>query len=294
MTEIRNIVRSGGIITQLIAINLAVFLFVNLTGVFLYLFLATPGGGNIIVNQLAIPAYMPNLLSKPWTLLSYMFLHKNFLHILFNILWLYWFGIIFLRYFNSKQLLGLYLLGGFVGGLFYVATFNLFPVFAPYLPMNIALGASASVIAIVIATAVYVPNFVVYVFLIGPVKLKWIAMVMVVLDILGIASDNSGGHLAHLGGAITGWIFISAIKHQIDLTRFVPFIQDIFRFKRKKRRKLNISYRSGDTEHDYNQQRQQRRADLDAILEKIKKSGYESLTKDEKEALFKYSSKRDL
>lgn len=290
INELRNIIRSGGIITQLIAINLGVFLFVNLVGVFLFFF----GKPNPTVLWLALPAYIPTFFQKPWTIVSYMFLHENFLHILFNILWLYWFGIIFLRYFTTNQLLGLYLLGGLAGGIFYVATFNTFPVFEPYLVNSIALGASASVIAIVIATAVYVPNYVVYLFLIGPVRLKWIALVMIILDVLGIAGGNSGGHLAHLGGAIMGWIFIVALKQKIDLTRFIEFFSQVFTFKRRKKNRLNVTYRRGDTEFEYNKRKQERRVELDAILDKIKKHGYDSLTKEEKEALFKYSSKRDL
>ncbi len=290
IAELRNIIRSGGIITQLIALNLGVFLFVNLAGVILFLF----GKPNPTVLWLALPAYVPAFFQKPWTIVSYMFLHENFLHILFNILWLYWFGIIFLRYFTTNQLLGLYLLGGLAGGIFYIATFNTFPVFDPYLVNSIALGASASVIAIVIATAVYVPNYVVYLFLIGPVRLKWIALVMIILDVLGIAGGNSGGHLAHLGGAIMGWIFILALKQKIDLTRFIAFFTQGFSVKRRKKSKLTVTYRPGDTELEYNKRKQERRIELDTLLDKIKKQGYDSLTKEEKEALFKYSSKRDL
>ena len=209
--EIKTIVKSGGILTKLIAINLAVFLAVNIIGVIFFLS-ASQWSTGTVVRLFAVPASLSALAVKPWTLFTYMFLHEGFLHILFNILWLYWFGIIFLRYFSQNQLLGLYIIGGLFGGIFYILSFNLFPVFKPYVESSVALEASASVIAIVIATALYIPNYSVNIIFLGPVKLKWIALVMILLDIIGITSSNSGGHLAHLGGAIMGWIFISAYK----------------------------------------------------------------------------------
>jgi membrane associated rhomboid family serine protease len=295
--EIRSAVRSGGILTQLIAINLAVFLVVNLIGVFFFL-AAMEGGTGTLVRWFAVPADLGNLAAKPWTLFTYMFLHEGFLHILFNILWLYWFGIIFLRYFSPGQMLGLYILGGLFGGLFYIASFNIFPVFQPYLSASFALGASASVIAIVVATAVYIPNFTVHLMFIGPVKLKWIALVMIVLDILGIASSNSGGHLAHLGGAIMGWIFIYAYKSKTDLTLFVGWFRELFTFKisgkSKKNPHLHVSYKKGETEYEYNARKRENQKTMDAILEKIKKNGYDNLTAAEKEMLFNFSKKKDL
>ncbi len=295
--EIRAVVRSGGILTQLIAINLAVFLVVNLIGVVFFL-AAMEGGTGTIVRMFAVPADLGNLAAKPWTLFTYMFLHEGFLHILFNILWLYWFGIIFLRYFSASQMLGLYILGGLFGGLFYIVSFNVFPVFQPYLSASFALGASASVIAIVAATAVYIPNFTVHLMFIGPVKLKWIALVMIVLDVLGVASSNSGGHLAHLGGAILGWIFIYAYKSKTDLTLFVGWFRELFTFKasgkNKKNPHLHVSYKKGETEYEYNARKRENQKTMDAILEKIKKNGYDSLTAAEKEMLFNFSKKKDL
>jgi membrane associated rhomboid family serine protease len=295
--EIKAAVKSGGILTQLIAINLAVFLVVNIIGVFLFL-AAAEGGTGTIVRLFAVPAALSSLAAKPWTLFTYMFLHEGFLHILFNILWLYWFGIIFLRYFTSSQMLGLYILGGLFGGLFYIFSFNIFPVFQPYVSASIALGASASVIAIVVATAVYIPNFTVHLMFLGPVKLKWIALVMIVLDIMGIASNNSGGHLAHLGGAIMGWIFIYAYKSKTDLTRFVGWFRELFTFKSsgntKKNPHLHVSYKKGETEYEYNARKRENQKSMDAILEKIKKNGYDNLTAQEKEMLFNFSKKKDL
>ena len=137
--EIKAIVKSGGILTKLIAINLAVFLAVNIIGVIFFLS-ASQWSTGTVVKIFAVPASLSALAVKPWTLFTYMFLHEGFLHILFNILWLYWFGIIFLRYFSQNQLLGLYIIGGLFGGLFYILSFNIFPVFKPHVENSVALG----------------------------------------------------------------------------------------------------------------------------------------------------------
>lgn len=295
--ELKTIVKSGGILTKLIAVNLAIFLAINLINVIFFL---TASESNIttLLSILALPADITTLISKPWTLLTYMFLHEGFLHILFNILWLYWFGIIFLRYFSQNQLLGLYLLGGVFGGLFYVASFNIFPVFTPYISSSMALGASASVIAIVVSTAIYIPNYTIHLMFLGAVKLKWIALIMIVIDIIGITSSNSGGHLAHIGGAIMGWLFIYSYKNKTDLTKFISLLQNITKIKsllrRKKKPHLYVSYRRGESEHEYNTRKRENHKQLDKILEKIKQSGYENLTKEEKELLFNMSKKRDI
>lgn len=293
--EIRAAARSGGMVTQLIAINLGVFLIVNLIGVFY--FLGGNGGSNMLTSYLAVPASIQMLWTKPWTIFTYMFLHEGFLHILFNILWLYWFGTIFLQYFSSKQLLGLYILGGLFGGLFYIVSFNVFPVFAPHVLRSYALGASASVIAIVAATAVYVPNYVVQLMFIGSVKLKWIAIVMIVLDVIGVSSGNSGGHLAHLGGAFMGWIFINSYRNKTDLTKFIPWIATNLFSKTKTKKKnphMHVSYKRGETEHEYNARKRENQKQLDSILEKVKKDGYASLSRAEKDILFDSSNKKDL
>lgn len=290
--ELRSIIKSGGAITQLIAINLAVFLIVNIANVFLYLFNSQYISDKII-RFLAIPADTSNLATHIWTMFTYMFLHEGFLHILFNMLWLYWFGIIFMRYFTQRQMVGLYIMGGLLGAIVYVLSFNLFPAFEQQKIYSYALGASASVIAIVIATAVYIPNYIVHVILIGPIKLKWIALVMLVLDIIGIASENSGGHLAHLGGAIMGWWFIAAYRNKIDLTSWTKRFTGLSLKKfTGKNPHLNVSYKRDEPEYEHKKRKNQQT--IDAILDKISKNGYDSLTAQEKETLFTYSKRKDL
>jgi hypothetical protein len=219
-----------------------------------------------------------------------MFLHQEFLHILFNILWLYWFGQIFLRYFDDKKLLSVYLVGGLAGAALYILSFNLLPVFNQVLPVSYALGASASVIAIVIAVSVYAPNHTINLMFFGPVQLKYIAIITIVIDILSIASSNAGGHIAHLGGALFGYLYISQIRKGKNITRgFDRFMDKIFSLF-KPREKFKVTYKRPmtDIEKDieYNKSQAAKQKDIDKILDKIAKSGYDSLTKKEKEVLF--------
>ena len=285
--EIKQSFKSGSSLTKLIYINLAVFLVVKLIAVFY--FLLSVENSFSLVSWLAVPADLSNLAYKPWTVFSYMFLHQDFLHILFNMLWLYWFGQIFLHYFDNKKLLSVYLVGGLAGAFVYILTFNIFPGFADILPVSYALGASASVIAIVIAVSVYAPNHTIYLLFFGPVKLKYIALATIIIDVISIASTNAGGHLAHLGGALFGYFYIMQFKKGRNITRlfdrFMDFIFSIF----KPRPKIKVTYKRPVDDFEYNKSKAQKQAEIDKILDKIAKSGYESLSKQEKETLFKNS-----
>jgi membrane associated rhomboid family serine protease len=285
--EIKQSFKSGSTLTKLIYINLAVFLVVKLIGVFYFLFKIDDGFS--LVNWLAVPADLTNLIQKPWTIFTYMFLHEDFLHILFNVLWLYWFGQIFLHYFDQKKLVSVYLLGGIAGAFIYILTFNIFPVFADILPISSALGASASVIAIVIAVSVYAPNHTIHLLFIGPVRLKYIALITILIDVISIASTNAGGHLAHLGGAMFGYFYILQLKRGNNITRFFDRFMDWLFSIFKPKPKIKITYKRPVNDIEYNKANAQKQAEIDKILDKIAQSGYESLTKKEKEVLFKNS-----
>ncbi|MBU8892036.1 MAG: rhomboid family intramembrane serine protease [Bacteroidales bacterium] len=289
--EIKKSFKSGSALIKLIYINLAVFLAVKLIGTFITLLQLNTGFS--FVTWLAVPADLNNLIYKPWTIFTYMFLHQDFLHILFNMLWLYWFGQIFLSYFDSKKLLSVYIVGGLAGAAIYILSFNIFPLFDQILPMSYALGASASVIAIVIAISVYAPNHRISLLFFGPVPLKYIAIVSIVLDVLSIASSNAGGHIAHLGGALFGYLYISQLRKGKNITKgFDRFMDKIFSlFKPKEKFKVTYKRPMNDMEKDieYNKAQTARQEDIDKILDKIAKSGYDSLTKKEKEILFKNS-----
>ena len=286
--EIKASFKQGSYLTRLIYVNIAVFVIVKLWAVLIFLLGGMPFS---IVSFLSLPADISQLIWKPWTLISYMFLHEGFLHLLFNILWLYWFGKMFLEYFSEKLLLSIYLLGGLAGAFLYISSYNIFPVFAQSLPFSNALGASASVMAIVFAVSFYVPNRSLYLFLIGKIKIKYIAWFLVALDILSIPSGNSGGHIAHLGGAFLGYFFIVEHKKGKSITRqFDKFIEYIFSLF-KKQSKIKVSYKkTGNRDYDYNAQKKASQKEIDKILEKIAKSGYSSLSKEEKEWLFKHGA----
>jgi membrane associated rhomboid family serine protease len=200
--DFRALVANGNSLNQLIVVNIVVYIGLSLIAVILALFKLQPGWYHIVSGYLAVPAYLPNLLFRPWSLLTYMFVHGGFFHILFNMLWLYWIGRIFQDFLGTKKLVALYFLGGFAGALMYIISFNFFPLFSTKLVSAKAVGASASVLAIVVGTATLLPNYTLRLFLFGNVPLKYLALFMIVIDLLSLAGNNAGGHFAHLGGAI--------------------------------------------------------------------------------------------
>jgi membrane associated rhomboid family serine protease len=217
-----------------------------------------------------------------------MFLHKNFLHILFNLLWLYWFGRIFTEYLDGKKLAGVYILGGLSGAFLYILAYNIFPVFFQQLQMSYALGASAAVMAIVISIAVYVPDYTVYLLFIGRVKIIYIALIGFLVTSLFDFSINTGGKIAHIGGALFGFIYILQYRKGVDLTRWLNRLIDSITGLFKPRTRLTVSRRR-ETDYDYNKRKKEEQDEIDRILDKIAKSGYDSLTKQEKEILFRQS-----
>ena len=274
---------------QLIYVNGGVFLALMFLRV---LFFLTGNGSAFesVTYYLTIPSSPELLLYRPWTLITHMFVHNGFLHILFNMMWLYFGGQIFLNFLDSKKLLSTYILGGISGAVFFILAMNLFPVFSDSAPFAVAEGASAAVLAIMVAAATTVPNFVVQLVLIGPVKLKYIAIVSVVLDVLLIPSGNAGGHFGHLGGALFGFVFASQLKQGNDLSVDVlrPFfwIRDGFP---KRERKIKVVHSKPKSDYEYNANKASQQEQIDTILDKIKRSGYDSLSKKEKEILFKAS-----
>ena len=291
--DIKNQYKNGSILIKLIFINVAVFFFLYIIGTLLHLFNIS-NGVSIFVGWFALPADITSLIFKPWTIVSYMFLHEGLWHLLMNMLVLYFGSQIFLQFLNEKKMLITYLLGGLSGGLLYILAFNIFPVFTNILPISIALGASASVMAVLIAAATYVPNFVVRLIFLGNVKLKYIAMVYFVLDIVSIRGANSGGHIAHIGGALFGFFFIQQLKKGKDFTlgfsRWLDYLMAFF----KPRKKMKVVYKNQaktKSNKDYNSQKIDNQKRVDAILDKISKSGYDSLSGEEKTILFDASKK---
>jgi membrane associated rhomboid family serine protease len=285
--EIKKSFKSGSALIKLIYVNIAVFLAVKLIGTLITLLQINTGFS--IVTWFAVPADINNLIFKPWTVITYMFLHQDFLHIIFNMLILYWFGQIFLQHFDNKKLLSVYIVGGIAGAALFIISFNLIPLFDQVIPFAIALGASASVMAIVIAISVYIPNHKIHLMFIGPVPLKYIATFYIVLDILSIASENAGGHIAHLGGALFGYLYILQMKKGKNITKgFDRFMDKVFSFFKPKD-KFKVTYKRPVNDIEYNRTKVSNQKDVDKILDKIADKGYDSLSKSEKEILFKNS-----
>jgi hypothetical protein len=223
-----------------------------------------------------------------------MFTHFNFMHILFNMLMLFWFGRIFMQYLTGKQLLSTYILGGLAGALLYILFVNGFPGLREHLGSSM-LGASASIMAIVIAISFYVPDYTIYMLFIGPIRLKYIALAFIILDVLMIASDNAGGNIAHLGGAIYGFWFITQFKKGRDIGNWLNILLDKIAGIFKPRPKLNVSYRKNAkrmSDEEYNRNKVEQQKEIDRILDKIAQGGYENLSKKEKETLFKMSANK--
>jgi len=288
--EIKESFKKGSTLTRLIYINLAVFILVNLVEAIFFLSNNHARFSDFLV-QLAVPADLSLLLKRPWTLVTYMFTHKGFVHILFNLLWLFWFGKVFLEYFDGKKLVGVYILGGLSGAFFYILAFNLFPVFNQYLILSIALGASASVTAIAIAVASYVPNYTWNLLFIGPVRIIYVAIAVFIISSLIEFSENTGGKIAHIGGAIFGYLYTVRYKQGKDMTRGINrFLDKVFDLLRPKPR-IRVTHRKSETDMDYNKRKSDEQKDVDRILDKIAKSGYSSLSAREKEILFRQSKK---
>ena len=221
-----------------------------------------------------------------------MFLHNGLWHFAMNMLVLYFSGRIFRLFLTSKQLLGTYIMAGFWGGLLFILFYNIFPRFTDILPYSICLGASASILGILIAAATIAPNYTVHLIILGPVQLKFIAGFYLIMDLVGIASANSGGHIAHIGGAIFGYYFINQLRKGRDVTITVNKIIDSLVFYSKRQPKMKVTHKKTKTDTEYNTQKVNNQAQIDAILDKISKSGYDSLSKTEKDILFRASNQK--
>ena len=289
---------------RFVMVNVAVFVIVRVVALVCLLFAvdATPA-----IELLEMPSNPVKFLHQPWSLISYMFLHYDVMHILFNMLWLYWFGAMFHQIFGTRRFVGLYFLGGIGGALLYMLAYNVLPLFSS--TEGLLLGASASVLAIVAATAVRQPDYKVGLLFFGQISLKWIAIVTIFIDVISIGSSNAGGHIAHLGGALVGAAFALADRRGTDITawfnRAIDWIVNLTR--RRPRVKVGNFHNSPFTrtkqqprtdKQQYERDNGRRNsmtpaeeAEMDEILKKIKLSGYSSLTAEEKRRLFEVSKR---
>ncbi|HEV7232381.1 MAG TPA: rhomboid family intramembrane serine protease [Bacteroidia bacterium] len=273
-------------LNRLILVNVAVFAIVNIVDA-----LARLSGSFFLLEvPFLLPARFSLFMEHFWTLFTYMFFHTEFWHIFFNMMWLYSIGSIFAELMGSKRLVGTYILGGLSGGLLYLLVAAVFPT--PFMGIGL-LGASAGVMAVVVAAAWHAPNLTLQVFMLGPVRLKYIALVSFVLYSLIDLSSNTGGKVAHIGGAAFGLIFAMQYGKGNDLTRGLTGIFDMFgaMFKSRERQNVKIAYKRPVSDEVYNEKKLEEQKRVNAILDKISRSGYDSLSKEEKDFLFKASGK---
>ncbi|MDI6049080.1 MAG: rhomboid family intramembrane serine protease [Flavobacterium sp.] len=273
----------GGIVTRLIFWNAALFVLPWL----LFALLSLLGINIDYIHYVSLSSNPAHLLWKPWSLLSYAFFHSGIMHIIFNMIVLNFAGRLFMTYFTSKQLLGLYVLSAIFAGISYILVFYVLNINAPIV------GASAAIMAILVATTTYHPLMDLRLLIIGNVKLWHITAVIVIVDLMQLRSENMGGHISHLSGAFFGFIFIKLLQNGTDLSTVVTRIIDFFANLFKKNtstpfKKVHKNYSkpleksvSKIVTKDKSQQQ------IDEILDKISQSGYDSLTKEEKEFLFK-------
>lgn len=285
------------IVGKYIYANVAVYIIVVLIGVFSVLF-NLGNTENSIVHYLELPSSLSHLIHRPWTLFSYMFLHVDFMHILWNMLALYFFGRIFLDFYSVRHFVGTYLLGGLLGGIAFVLSYNIFPYFVQRAENSYLVGASAAVLAIVVASAVRNPGYRVNLLLVGSVKLSTIAILTVAVSVFMLAGNNAGGNFAHLGGAVAGWLVAYMLNRGVDVTAVVNrpidwFVMLLRKIRAPRRKKNKFKYTAGGraSDYEYNAAKKASEAEIDKILEKIKRGGYSSLSEDEKKRLFEASSK---
>lgn len=283
--------KTSSVVVKLIVINVAIFLAVWLGSFFI-------GKSQTVLTQwFVLPSDLKKLILQPWSLISYSFLHAGLSHILWNMLFLYWFGPMVLNLFNGKRFLTLYLLGALSGGLLFVGAYNIFPVFADSFTKTHLIGASASVRAVMIFIAIFSPYSEIRIFFFR-IKLWHIALFVVALDIIMIPISNAGGNIAHLGGALFGYLYATQLRKGNDIglwwDRSLDFIVGLFKSKPKtpfKKVYKNPKRRSKQTA-DESQSNASDQEKINIILEKISKSGYDSLTKAEKDFLFRASNKK--
>jgi len=277
---------------QLIIINVVVFLlmvvlfvFSNVGG-FEYVFPA-------VYDQFTIPPLFVNFLRKPWTILTYAFAHSisDIYHILFNMLALYWFGKLIVEYLGSDKLVAIYILGALVAGSTYLLFFNTIPFFKARSAFDGMVGASGAIYAVMVAAATLLPNYTFYLLFFGPVKIKYIVMFSIVLSFLGSVGSNAGGNIAHLGGALMGFVYIKQLQVGVNWGGWITVTLDWFKGLFKPSPKVKVTYRKTEPGKPARQFNKATQEEIDVILDKISDRGYESLSKDEKEKLFNASKK---
>ena len=288
----------GGMHVKLLFVNAIVFIFIAFSHVFTRLL------GNVEFQQSTaiflhdifdLQADFIGLITKPWGLITSIFSHFEFMHFLFNMLFLFFAGQLYEQLFGGKKLLNIYILGGIAGGILEIVAHELFPALSN--AQSIVVGASGSIMAIFIAAAMYRPNTKIMLFGILPIRIIVLAGIYFIYDLLSLGMPDGTAHFAHIGGGIIGIISVRTMdKPNNILTRFTRFTDKVFMLFSRDffRKKNNFKVERGGrplTDEEFIARKKENQAKIDAILDKISKSGYESLSSKEKEFLFKQSNK---
>lgn len=286
-------------LVQLILINVVIFLTVIV--VLVVSRLSNSTADRWLLDQLMMPWSPAALLRKPWTILTYSFTHAEPLHILWNMVFLYWFGRLIEEYLGSRRLVGLYIMGALGGALCYFLAYNLIPYFHNQVGGQVLLGASGAALSVAVGAATLLPNYTFHLLFIGPVRIKYIVLFFVVLSFFNSVGTNAGGNLAHLGGALVGFMYIKLLQNGSDLGRPVYWVMDIWSNLFRAKPPVKVSQRQRSTQTataSYSAASPSAghvaipdQDEVDAILDKIGRSGYESLTREEKQKLFRASQK---
>ncbi len=296
--DIKYAIQQGNVLTRIIIANTLIFILINLLYVFTFHISAGESSVyTIIERSLSISNNPIHILKNPWSIITHMFLHKGFWHFGWNMLLLYWFGRIVGDFLGDRRVLPIYILAGLSG----MVTFMIAMYFLPVAGTGVhyAMGASGAIMGILLCAAMISPDYTLHLLIVGSVKLKYIAAIVIFVDIVGTAGfNNTGGHFAHLGGALFGMIYATYLKNGRDLTE--P-LQQLFQwFNQKKEAATNpknefikVVHRKSDEEKK--EQKPQRSKSeqqmIDEILDKIKKHGMDHLTDEEKDILYNASKK---
>lgn len=268
--------RSGNPVSLYIGINVIIFIATALIALISFFTGSKINIYEMVRTYLALPAAFSSFPDRFYTVITYMFFHADFFHILFNMIALFWFGQIFMNFLKTRQFHFIFWAGGLAGALVYLLGLNFIPVFKDSLAGASVIGSSAAVMAIITATATLVPNYGIFLMFLGEVKIKYLAIAYFILDILSLGSANAGGSFAHIGGAILGFVFIKSLQNGNDWSK-------IF----EKKPKLRVVKNEQPVKKPEFKGVSQK--EVDEILDKISKSGYDKLTATEKEKLFKAS-----
>jgi len=280
---------------QLIIINVVVFVVLGLLRV-----VADLGGAGevflFIDRQFMIPPTGGEFITRPWTMITYMFNHAGLMHILFNMLWFYFFGRLIIEYLGNEKLISIFIVGGLAGAVAYLFMYNVVPYYIDRSGGPGMVGASGAINAVIVAAATLLPNYAVNLLFFGSVRIKYIALFFIAWSLLNITGNNSGGNIAHLGGAGIGYLYIKSLNSGTDIGRWVIVVMNFFKsffvsqpkmtvnYSSKKKKSAKTTSATKTTATNISDQKE-----IDAILDKISQSGYESLSKEEKQKLFNAS-----